>query len=92
MRLLGLMRQRTREKHRSERLESARYGFAARVHAELSEELPDEDLGEDLADTLDDYERDRGPDSGECEGADGDECEELLERVREAVDRIERGR
>jgi hypothetical protein len=92
MRLLGLLRQRTQERHRSERPAPATDGFAARVHAELREELPDEDLGEDLADTLDDYERDLGPASGEGEVAEGDESEELLERVREALDRIERGR
>lgn len=56
-------------------------GFAARVHAELAEDLPDEDLGEDLTDFLDHYEP----------GADPEADEELRERVREARDRIARG-
>nr|WP_202443475.1 MULTISPECIES: hypothetical protein [unclassified Streptomyces] len=59
--------------------------FAARVHAELAEDLPDEDLGEDLADVLERYEPGTGP------GADAEADEEFLETVREAQERIQRG-
>ncbi|MFH8556643.1 hypothetical protein ACH4GP_10050 [Streptomyces celluloflavus] len=59
---------------------------ATRIHAELAEELPDEDLGEDLADFLEHYE------PGSRPGMDEDEEAELLETVRGALDRIERGR
>lgn len=59
--------------------------FAARVHAELAEDLPDEDLGEDLADFLERYEPGGGP------GTDAEADEEFLETVREAHHRIARG-
>ncbi|MDT0456169.1 hypothetical protein RM550_10500 [Streptomyces sp. DSM 41527] len=59
--------------------------FAARVYAELAEELPDEDLGEDLADFLERYEPPGGL------GADPEADEEFLETVSEAHHRIARG-
>jgi len=59
--------------------------FAARVYAELAEDLPDEDLGEDLADFLERYEPAGGP------GVDAEADEEFLETVREAHDRIALG-
>lgn len=65
--------------------DAASDGFAARVYAELAEELPDEDLGEDLADFLERYE----PGSELGAGAEADE--EFLETVREAHHRIARG-
>ncbi|MGP3981913.1 hypothetical protein [Streptomyces sp. KR80] len=54
-----------------------------RVCGELAAELPDEDLAEDLADCLDLYEMGTKP-----------RCEEVeyLGLVREALDRIARGR
>ncbi len=65
--------------------DTASDGFAARVFAELAEDLPDEDLGEDLGDFLERYEPPSGP------GADAEADEEFLETVREAQHRIERG-
>ncbi|WP_398780149.1 hypothetical protein [Streptomyces sp. NBRC 110611] len=63
---------------------------AARVHADLADELPDghlDDLGEDqdLGDFLDGHTPPAGP------GADPEAHEELLEQVREARHRIARG-
>ncbi|MGG2462320.1 hypothetical protein ACO0M4_21310 [Streptomyces sp. RGM 3693] len=81
-RLVELLRERARERRlRAAGARCAADGFEARVHAELAEELPDEDLGEDLADFLDRHQP----------GADPEADEELLERVREARDRIARG-
>ncbi len=60
-------------------------GFAARVYAELAEDLPDEDLGEDLGDFLERHE------PGSELGADAEADEEFLETVREAHARIARG-
>ncbi|MFF7730483.1 hypothetical protein [Streptomyces sp. NPDC008001] len=62
--------------------ETEREAFAARVCAELADDLPDEDLAQDLDDCLDRYELGSKP-----------RCEEVeyLELVQEAIDRIERG-
>ncbi|MFG2139378.1 hypothetical protein [Streptomyces sp. NPDC048650] len=89
-RLLGLLRQRAEDKRRPSAddiatPEIATPDFAARVRAELAEDLPEEDLGEDLADLLANYERGSRP------GTDEDEDEEFLETVREALEKIERG-
>ncbi len=62
--------------------EAGREDFAARVCAELADDLPDEDLTQDLDDCLDRYELGSKP-----------RCEEVeyLEMVQDAIDRIERG-
>ncbi|MFC5147346.1 hypothetical protein [Streptomyces aureoversilis] len=62
--------------------EAEREDFAARVCAELADDLPDEDLTQDLGDCLDRYELGSKP-----------RCEEVeyLEMVQDAIDRIERG-
>ncbi|QLE76089.1 hypothetical protein FGW37_14055 [Streptomyces rectiverticillatus] len=62
--------------------EAEREDFAARVCAELADDLPDEDLTPDLGDCLDRYELGSKP-----------RCEEVeyLEMVQDAIDRIERG-
>ncbi|WP_407552020.1 hypothetical protein QOM21_20400 [Streptomyces sp. Pv4-95] len=82
-RLLGLLRLRASEESRNRGRTGVPDGYADRVHAELAEELPDEDLGEDLADFLDSYERGSRP---------GPDEEEFLATVRDALERIERGR
>ncbi|MFH8789749.1 hypothetical protein [Streptomyces roseoverticillatus] len=63
--------------------EADREALAARVCAELADDLPDEDLTQDLDDCLDRYELGSKP-----------RCEEVeyLEMVQDAIDRIERGR
>ncbi|MBF6044986.1 hypothetical protein GO001_07075 [Streptomyces sp. NRRL B-1677] len=62
--------------------EADREAFAARVCAELADDLPEEDLTQDLDDCLDRYELGSKP-----------RCEEVeyLEMVQDAIDRIERG-
>ncbi|MGW2596865.1 hypothetical protein [Streptomyces klenkii] len=62
--------------------EADREALAARVCAELADDLPDEDLTQDLDDCLDRYELGSKP-----------RCEEVeyLEMVQDAIDRIERG-
>ncbi|GAA2638721.1 hypothetical protein [Streptomyces vastus] len=57
--------------------------FEASVSSELAADLPDEDLGEYLYDCIDLYEMGSKP-----------RCEEVeyLELVREAIERVERGR
>ena len=62
---------------------SAMDDWASHVRSELALELPDEDIGEDLDDCLDFYRLGSKP-----------RCEEIeyLELVREARDRIDRGR
>ncbi|MGD6743844.1 hypothetical protein ACOKM3_18585 [Streptomyces sp. BH106] len=62
---------------------SAMDDWASHVRSELALELPDEDIGEDLDDCLDFYRLGSKP-----------RCEEVeyLELVRDARDRIDRGR
>lgn len=74
------MRIRDVVRRRTTRAESE---LAGRVHSELAADLPDEDLAEDLDDCLDMYRMGSKP-----------RCEEVeyLELVREAAERIERGR
>ncbi|HEX5569286.1 MAG TPA: hypothetical protein VFY14_20610 [Streptomyces sp.] len=57
--------------------------YAARVRADLTEELPDEDLGEDLGDLLELYRMGSKP---RCEEA------EYLELIEDALHDISRGR
>ncbi|MEU9112097.1 hypothetical protein AB0D04_09950 [Streptomyces sp. NPDC048483] len=85
-RLLGMLRQRSEGKSQGLTADDlATAEFAARVRAELAEDLPEDDLGEDLADILATYERGSRP------GTDEDEDEEFLETVREALEKMERG-
>lgn len=91
--MAGLLRRQTRGRTFGtsdvREVAAASDGFAARMYADLAEELPDEDvvedLGEDLADFLERYVPSGGP------GTDTEADEELLETVREAHHRIARG-
>jgi len=74
---------RLRTNHRSRSTGSGTDAYAARVWADLAEELPDEDLGEDLRDALELYRMGSKP---RCEEA------EYLERIEDALHDIARGR